>query len=82
MKIELIVAGRAAKQMDFATSPHAGEIIFLEGERISVKEVVHDVARRKLQVVCEEPNPFSAFCHAAEPLAASETDTDIDDNDE
>lgn len=81
MKAELIIEGRSARSMDFATTPHAGDVLFLDGERISVKEIVHDLQRRKLQVVCQEPNPFAAFCHS-EPAILTTEGSHVSDSDE
>lgn len=78
MKAELVVEGRSARQIELVSSPHIGDTIFASGDKMIVKSVVHDISKRKLQVICGNSNPFEAFCHSPQ----QEIDTDLDDADQ
>lgn len=79
MKAELIVGSRVTKQVELASAPHIGETIHVNGEKLIIKSVIHDVNKRKLQVIGENSNPFEAFCGAPAAASDPEVDTDIDD---
>ncbi len=53
-----------AETVEVVSSPRSGDLIIFEGKRLRIREVGHNVDRKKLQIMCHVPP-----APAEEPIA-------------
>ena len=58
MKAQLYIGDdMVAETVEVVSPPREGDLIIFEGKRLRIREVGHNVDRKKLQIMCHVPPP-------------------------
>ncbi len=63
-----------AETVEVVSSPRSGDLIIFEGKRFRIREVGHNVDRKKLQIMCHAPSPARVTAYVSDSITLNSDD--------